>query len=289
MEMGKILNKTRIYISILILLVLVIGSKVYFIEHANGQGVKNLNLKYGENAKQTLDLYAPNVKSGEKLPVIIYVHGGGWSGGDKDNVAEKPSFFTNKGYVFVSLNYRLSPKVTYEEMAKDVSLAVKWIYDSAGEYHIDNNKINLMGHSAGGHLVMLIGTNPKYLNIVGLSQKSLNSIVNLDGPLDLTDFIQRFNTYKKVFGNDQKIWAEASPISYAANKNLPPMFIVTRRKDSISTFIQTTTNVGNTVDFFEGKALSHSGVTKFLGAANSSEEAKNMTNEIVTFLKKYNR
>jgi hypothetical protein len=117
----------------------------------------------------------------------------------------------------------------------------------------------------------------------------LNSIVNLDGPLDLTDFIQRFNTYKKVFGNDQKIWAEASPISYAANKNLPPMFIVTRRENSISTFVQTTTKVGNTADIFESKTLSHSEVTKFLGASNSSEEAMNMTNEVIAFLKKYNQ
>lgn len=289
MDIVKTLNKTRIYIFFLILLALVIASVFYFNKHANGQAVKHLNLKYGDNAKQSFDLYAPNVTSTAKMPVIIYVHGGGWSGGDKDNVAEKPSFFTNKGYVFVSVNHRLSPKATYEEMADDISLAVKWIYENADNYQLDNTKINLMGHSAGGHLVMLIGTNPKYLYKVGLSQDSLKSIVNLEGPLDLTDFIQRFGTYKKVFGNDQKVWAEASPITYAANKNLPPMFLVTRRKDSISTFVQTTTTAGNTAEFFECKTLSHSGVTKFLGADNSTEEAKNMTNEVVAFLNKNNR
>jgi acetyl esterase/lipase len=278
----------RRYLALAILLVLVICSAFYFFQYAQGQEIKPLNYKYGNDPKQTLTIYSSNVGISKKLPVIIYVHGGGWSGGDKDNVADKPSFFTNKGYVFVSVNYRLSPKVTYNEMASDVASAVKWVYDNADKYHMDNTRVNLMGHSAGGHLVTLIGTNPIYLNSVGLSPQSVNSIVNLEGPLDLTDFIHRIGSYKKVFGNDKKVWAEASPVTYAANKNLPPLFLVANGKRSIAAFVDAARNAGNSVDYFECRTLSHSQVTKLLGSSKASEEAKTMTNAVAAFLKKYN-
>lgn len=267
-------------------LIVFLGSTFYYFQYANGQEVKESNLKYGSNPKQVLDVYTPRVQNGEKLPVIIYAHGGGWSGGDKTNVSAKPDFFTKKGYAFISINYRLSPEATYEEMANDVSNAVKWVYDNANKYHFDRTKINLMGHSAGGHLIMLVATNPNYLNNVGLSSKMINSVVNIEGPLDLTDFIKRFGSYKKVFGNDQKVWEEASPVTYGANKNLPPMFLIARGKNSIETFTDTTKKGGNTVKDFEAKTLSHSQLTQLLGTFKT-EEAANMTNDVVEFLNKY--
>jgi acetyl esterase/lipase len=290
MEKSESHRHTGRYISLVILLIVVIGSAFYFLQHTYGQGraPEHVSLKYGNDPKQTLDLYSSNVSSSKKLPVIIYVHGGGWTGGDKSNVAEKPAFFTNKGYVFISINHRLSPKVTYNEMANDVAEAVKWVYDHGEQYQIDRSKLNLMGHSSGGHLVMLIGTNPKYLNSVGLSPQSIKSIVSLEGPLDLTDFIRRMGSYKKVFGTDQKVWAEASPVTYASNKNLPPMFLVAHGNRSIAAFVNKTLSAGNTVDSFDAQTLSHSGVTAELGSSSGSEEAKNMTNAVVAFLKKYN-
>jgi acetyl esterase/lipase len=282
------ISRGRRFLSFAVLFILVIGSAVYFFQHTHGQEMEHLNVKYGDDPKQSLDVYSPTVGKGKKLPVILYVHGGGWTGGDKSNVAEKPSFFTNKGYVFVSVNHRLSPKASYVEMANDVSSAVKWVYDNADTYQIDRSKINLMGHSAGGQLVMLVGTNPEYLNKVGLTPQSLKSIVSLEGPLDLTDFIQRMSSYKKVFGNDQQVWAEASPLTYAANKSLPPMFLVAHGTRSIAAFVDSAKKAGNTVDSFTVQTLSHSGVTEYLGSSKGSEEAKNMTNAVVAFLKKNN-
>lgn len=279
--------KPRLYISFIVFLLAVLGSSFYYFHHASGEGLKEVNLKYGNDAKQTLDLYMPKAQNGGKLPVIIYAHGGGWSGGDKTNVDEKPAFFTNKGYVFISINHRLSPKATYEEMANDMASAVKWVYSNANQYHIDTAKVNLMGHSSGGHLMMLIATNPVYLNNVGLSPKSINSIVNIEGPLDLTDFIRRMGGYKKIFGNDQKVWAEASPVTYAGNKNLPPMFLIARGEKSIASFLDKTKIAGNTVDFFNAKTLSHSQSTSYLGTAKT-KEAADMTNAVTAFLKPYN-
>src|SRR3954469_5103151 len=115
MEKGEIQSKKGLYsiISLIILVFIVIGS--YFFLLPSNPGVKHLNLKYGNSQKQALDLYSPKVQNEKRLPVIIYVHGGGWSGGDKGNVDEKPAFFVNKGYVFVSVEHRFSPQVSYEQ------------------------------------------------------------------------------------------------------------------------------------------------------------------------------
>jgi acetyl esterase/lipase len=296
--MGKVNPKKRVYITLsLIIFLLIAGGFSFYHSFANQafkpfnlkqSGSKQLNIKYGKSKNQALDLYSPKVQNGKKMPVIIYVHGGGWSGGTKSNVDDKPAFFVNKGYVFVSVEHRFSPQVKYEQMAEDISSAVKWVYSHAAEYQIDTNRINLMGHSSGGHLVMLITTNPKYLNSVGLSPSSISSVVSLEGPLNLTDFIQRMGTYKKVFGNDKKVWEEASPETYAGNKNLPPMLLVVRGKSSINAFMEKAKTVGNKVSYFECGSLSHSDVTNFLGSNKGSAEAKNMTMAVDEFLIKYN-
>lgn len=287
MKIGNKQLQPKLLLSIVIFLIVVIGITFYFFQHVSGQEVKESNLKYGNNRMQTLDLFTPKVRNGEKIPVIIYAHGGGWGGGDKSNVSAKPDFFTKKGYSFISINYRLFPKATYEEMANDITNAIKWVYDKANHYQFDRTKINLMGHSAGGHLIMLVASNPTYLNKVGLSPEIINSVVNIEGPLDLTDFINRFGRYKKVFGNDQEVWKKASPISYAANKNLPPMFLIDHGNHSIERFMDTTTKADNTVANFKARSLSHSELTQLLGTTKT-EEATNMTNAVFEFLKRLN-
>ncbi|BBP91044.1 hypothetical protein BsIDN1_46620 [Bacillus safensis] len=147
---------------------------------------------------------------------MIYLHGGGWTGGDKNRVASKADYFTGQGYAFVSMNYRLHPDANYEQMADDTANAIKWVKDHADEYQIDSSKINVMGHSAGGHLTALVATDSTYLKRVGLSPKAINSIVILDGPLNLNQFIQAIPSYKKKkkFGKQEKNWTKASPVTY---------------------------------------------------------------------------
>ncbi|MEH7109640.1 alpha/beta hydrolase [Bacillus sp. JJ1764] len=244
-----------------------------------------MNIHYGKHTKQTLDIYRANTE--KKSPVIIYVHGGSWTAGDKNNVSKKPLFFTNQGFVFVSVNYRLFPEASYHQMTDDLSSAIKWIYDHADHYEIDKTRINLMGHSAGGHLVTLIGTNPKYLNKVGLSPLSVRSIIDLEGPVDLSLLVSRDAKFKRVFGDNKMDWAEASPLAYAKNQ-YAPLFLVNHRDSSIKTFLEVASSAGNTVKYFECRTLSHRGITKELGSTTTSEEAKDLTNAVVDFLKTYN-
>jgi len=275
-------------LAIIVVLVGIFWSIAYFKGHTHGHEFKFLNLPYGEDPMQVLDVYTPNEQTDGPLPAIIYVHGGGWTRGTKSNVNEKPSFFANKGYVFISAGYRLSPKANYTQMAEDISSAVKWVYDHADQYHIDRKRLNLMGHSAGGHLVTLIGTDTKYLSGAGLSPNAIKSIVNLEGPTDLTTFISRFPQYKSVFGLVQHRWVEASPITYANQSNLPPVLIASRRDSSVKYFQKTAQEAGNTVDYFECETLNHREITKLLGSSHPSAEAHTLTNAVMEFLKQNN-
>src|SRR6266542_3364800 len=84
-------------------------------------------LAYAEpkNERQMLDVYAPT--EGKNHPVVVWIHGGGWQAGDKADVQKKPQAFADKGFVFVSINYRLLPKATIKQMAEDVAKAIRWI------------------------------------------------------------------------------------------------------------------------------------------------------------------
>lgn len=84
------------------------------------------------------------------------------------------------------------------------------------------------------------------------------------------------------------MWVEASPETYAANKNLPPMLLVTRRKSAIAAFVETARKAGNKADFYECKTLTHSQVTQLLGSNKGTEESGNMTKVVGEFLQQYN-
>ncbi|WP_251553426.1 alpha/beta hydrolase [Neobacillus muris] len=267
-------------------LVLIISTVTH--QPAQAQSFSQTHVKYGSEPRQTMDIYTPIDGGQQSRPVIIYVHGGGWMHGDKSNVAEKPDFFTNKGYAFISVNYQLSPRVTYKEMAKDISRAIYWIYHHAHHYQINMAKINLMGHSAGGHLVALIGTDSYYLASAGLPLQVINSIVNLDGPVDLTEFIPRNNAYMEVFGDNKENWAHASPVTYVSNKNLPPILLVGKDKKSFTAYAEKARLAGNAVDLFFNHALTHREITNMLGSKNGPAEAVEMTNAVAGFLARNN-
>ena len=89
---------------------------------------------------------------------MVYVHGGGWKRGDKSRVGEKVEFFTGRGWVFVSVNYRLLPEGAHPANVNDVARALAWVHDHATDYGGDPDRLFLMGHSAGAHLAALVAT-----------------------------------------------------------------------------------------------------------------------------------
>ncbi len=188
----------------------------------------------------SLDIYAP-VKEGEH-PVVVMVHGGGWTTGDKRTraVAEaKSRYFVGEGYVFVSVNYRLSPDVMHPAHVSDVAAALAWIHRNISAYGGDPEALWLMGHSAGGHLAALVALDESYLEEYGESPSIIRGVILLDGvaydiPLWISSNPSVRNRIETVFGEDESGWLDASPVSHVlAGDPMPPFLVFhTRKSDS---------------------------------------------------------
>jgi arylformamidase len=147
-----------------------------------------------------------------------------------------------RGYLFASANYRLEDSVSPREQAGDVARAVKWLHDHVGDHGGDPGKIFLMGHSAGAHLVALVGTDARLLGECGLSMEAVRGVVLLDGagydvPKQIAEArLERVQgLYKRAFGDDERAQREASPVTHVvAGRKYPPFLIfhVGQRRDS---------------------------------------------------------
>jgi len=185
-------------------------------------------LAYAEpkHERQTLDVYAPT--KGKNLPVVVWIHGGGWQRGDKKEVHQKPQAFADKGFVFVAINYRLLPKATIKQMAEDVAKAIRWVHDHARDYGGDPNTMIVMGHSAGAQLAALVCTDDRYLKAEGPPLSIVKGCVPVDG--DIYDVAmpnaaveaKRAARYRIKFG-DEKMQQELSAVTHVAKgKHIPP-------------------------------------------------------------------
>lgn len=181
---------------------------------------------------QSLDLYWQSKQ--HKLPVIIYVHGGGWAFGDKADVHQKPDYFLSQGIAVISMNYRLRWDYRVFDQAEDVTSVIVWVKDNAETYGLDANKIILMGHAAGAHLVSLVATNHSYLKVAGLSLGDIASVVAIDTAsfdinrlmVELGSFIER-RRIEIIFGRNEEVWRQSSPIHHVTSgKNIPPFAIL---------------------------------------------------------------
>lgn len=193
------------------------------------------DVPYAEPAtvRRTLDVYSP--PEGEKHPVVVWIHGGGWKRGDKSSVQRKPQAFVDRGFVFVSINYRFVPEVTIQQMTGDVAKAIHWVREHAKEYGGDGESIFVMGHSAGAHLAALVSTDERYLKAEGLSLAALKGCVPVDVSMyDAAPQIKwleenapvRAQLFTSTFG-DEASRIELSPIKYVAEgKSIPPFLIL---------------------------------------------------------------
>jgi len=190
----------------------------------NGPGagaMPTATVSYGNDARQAIDFY--RAKGAGPAPLIVFIHGGAWSMGDKRQASgRKPAHFTGAGYAFTSINYRLVPQATVEQQAADVASAIDMLRFRAEEYGIDPNRIALMGHSAGAHLAALVATDPQYLKAADVPMGAVKAVVLLDGAgYDVAAHMKSGGPvvqklYGPAFGDDPKRQAALSPMSHAA-------------------------------------------------------------------------
>jgi len=188
-------------------------------------------LSYGKDRLQQVD-YWPGAS--RTAPLVVFVHGGGWKRGDKSmmNGSAKLSHWQALGYAVASVNYRLVPGATVEQQAQDVADAVALLRRDSGRLGFDNKRIALIGHSAGAHLVALVGTDPAYLKKSGLSYADIKGVIPLDGaaydvPAQMDENARLMgDTYRQAFGTDPARQRALSPTFHAAAPNAPAFLIL---------------------------------------------------------------
>jgi acetyl esterase/lipase len=235
-----------------------------------------------------LDLYRPaGAAAGDERPVVVYVHGGGWHRGDKAHkIGDKVDLFTGAGYLFASVNYRLSPnppgppyapgRVRFPVHPDDVGEAIGWIDRNASAYGGDPSRIILIGHSAGAHLVALVSTDRGYVSRWGVDSRHLVGTVPLDGVYDIT--VQAGGPRRALFYNAfatpaenavDDAWALASPVRLA-DPGDPEMLVVTQ--DDLPPRIAGSAALTGALGPGRGSVLTvpydHGGINDAVGAAN---------------------
>jgi acetyl esterase/lipase len=210
------------------------------VPEAQAQEVKR-NIPYASPAheRHVLDIYSP--PHAKDLPVVFWIHGGGWQTGDKSSVQIKPQAFMDQGFVFVSTNYRLLPHVDMETIVRDIAKSVRWVHDHIAAYGGDPKRLFIMGHSAGAQLAALVCTDDRYLKAEGLSLAIIKGCVPVDGDtFDVPAIIETAETRRRVhgqpqakyghrekFGNDPAKHRDFSAVTHVAkDKGIPPFLIM---------------------------------------------------------------
>lgn len=206
----------------------------------HAQDIKR-DIPYADPAheRQVLDVYSP--VGAKNLPVVFWIHGGGWQAGDKSSVQLKPQVFVEKGFVFVSTNYRLLPNVEMEIIFRDIAKSLGWVHKHIAEYGGDPKRILVMGHSAGAQLAALICIDDRYLKAEGVPFDTLKGCVPVDGDTyDVPAIIETAETRRRVhgqpqakfghrekFGNDPAKHRDYSAVTHVAKgKGIPPFLIL---------------------------------------------------------------
>ena len=233
--------------------------------------------------RQKVDIYAP--VGAKNLPVVFWIHGGGWQTGDRTAIQLKPQAFVEKGFVFVSTGYRLLPDVDMVTIFRDVAKSFGWVHKNIFQYGGDPQRILVMGHSAGAQLAALICIDDRYLKAEGLSLAIIKGCVPVDGDtFDVPAIIETAETRLRVhglpmpkwghrlkFGNDPALHRDYSAVTHVAKgKGIPPFLIlhVTDHPDT-SAQAQRLENVlkdaGIPTKRFAAKETNHSKLNENLG------------------------
>ncbi|RBW49425.1 alpha/beta hydrolase [Marinobacter sp. F3R11] len=230
------------------------------------------DIPYGESQKQKLDVYMP--VDAKNAPVIFMVHGGAWRLGDKEAkavVRNKVDHWVNKGFVFISVNYRLLPEAHPLKQAADVEAALIFSQKEIDKWGGAPDKFILMGHSAGAHLVSLVSS-----DLNAAREKRIEpwlGVISLDSAV--YDVVQVMSArrpprfYKNAFGEKMAYWKKASPI-YQLSEKTPPFLAVCalpRKDDSCSqarSYIEKSKSLGTDAQLLEVD-YSHKKVNSELG------------------------
>lgn len=211
------------------------------------------------DAAQTLDIYFPETPAEKPLPLLIWIHGGGWSGGSKSETPYLSQL--QRGYVFASIEYRFSQKAIFPAQIQDCQAAIRWLRANAAKYSIDPERFGVGGASAGGHLAALVGTSggTKAFEMIGGNQDQsdrVQAVCDIFGPTDFWTVVTQADADKNVknifkwnngdpyskliggkLGEDKEKCDAVSPVHYVS-KDSPPFLILHGDRDALVPYAQ---------------------------------------------------
>ncbi|MEW6630962.1 MAG: alpha/beta hydrolase [Pseudomonadota bacterium] len=224
-----------------------------------------------------LDIYAPEGAHG--LPVVFFVHGGGWRIGNRSEVHAKPGFLLDNGFCFVSIDYRMLPGADVATQAADVAKAYAYVRANIASHGGDPARIAAMGHSAGCHLVALTGMRGDLPGVVAL-------VLDDTRAYDLETLAKNggmVRAYARAFP-DRSQWRALSPASYVDGRKHPPTFITysgaSGRGADSTAFADRLRATGTKVTLFDGSAYSHMSIDRRLGKNGDA-----LSDAVLAFLK----
>ena len=224
-----------------ILIAFLLFTSSCFAQLTGGKTHRDLVYVEGGHERNKLDLYLPEKADGP-LPLLIWVHGGGWQNGSKDGCPPLRAGYLDRGYAVASINYRLSGHAVFPAQIEDCKAAIRWLRAHSADFGLDPERFGVWGSSAGGHLVALIGTSGEVKEFdvgANLDQSSrVQAVCDYFGPTDFTAFVTTpgygshasdASPEAKLLGGtvmqNQDKAARVNPITYVS-KDDPPFLIV---------------------------------------------------------------
>ena len=246
--------------------------------------------------RQVLDVYAP--VGATNLPVVFWIHGGGWQSGDKSMVALKPKAFMDAGFVFVSINHRLLPVVEMDAITRDVASALGWVHKNIATRGGDPARVLVMGHSSGGQLAALMCTDDRYAKAEGFALTTIKGCVPVDADtFDIPAIIEMAETRARVhhlplptyghrqkFGSDPAKHRDFSAVTHVArNKGIPPFLILhiaghpdtSAQARRLATVLEA---AGISAKVVAGRETTHASINDNIGVSNDP-----VTKELLAF------
>ena len=177
-----------------------------------------LDIPYGEDERQKVDVYMPDDASVAHAPVLMFMHGGYWVIGHKDLMGFMGPAITPAPAVLVSVGYRLAPGAKYPQQVDDCRAALRWVYDNIADYGGSPDRIHVSGHSAGGHLAAMLTLQREQRNALGLPDDVVKACFPVSGVFDVADTLQ---DRREAFLRTQDDVRDASPLHNTAGNTVP--------------------------------------------------------------------
>jgi acetyl esterase/lipase len=256
------------------------------------------DVPYGtSHERQVLDVHVP--AGAKNLPVVFWIHGGGWQSGDKSMVALKPKAFNDAGFVFVSINHRLLPKFDMGAVTADVAKALGWVHKNIATHGGDPARLLVMGHSSGGQLAALMCADDRFAKAEGYALSAIKGCVPVDADtFDIPAIIEVAETrarahhlplptygHRQKFGDDPAKHRDFSTVTHiASNKGIPPFLILhiaghpdtTAQARRLAAVLEA---AGIPVKVVAGRETTHASINDNLGAPNDP-----VTKELFAFV-----